>query len=92
MDKIIKIIEHFGKDMQKVKAIEELSELMKELSKDLIGKGNKDNILEELADVYVMLQQVEDIYGFEPKAVKDMIDYKVQRTINYIEKESNDEK
>lgn len=56
-------IRTFGKENQKVVAIEELAELQKELTKDLRGKPNLQKIAEETADVEIMLEQLELIYG-----------------------------
>lgn len=56
-------IRTFGKESQKVVAIEELAELQKELTKDLRGKPNLQKIAEEMADVEIMLEQLELIYG-----------------------------
>jgi hypothetical protein len=58
-----KAINTFGNDMQKIVAIEELSELQKELTKDLRGKVKRVTIIEELADVEIMLAQLKIIYG-----------------------------
>jgi NTP pyrophosphatase (non-canonical NTP hydrolase) len=55
-------INTFGADLQKVVAIEECSELIKELTKALRGKGNFDNLSEEIADVEIMLEQIKLIY------------------------------
>ena len=55
-------INTFGKDLQTVVAIEECSELQKELTKALRGKGNFDNLSEEIADVEIMLEQIKLIY------------------------------
>lgn len=56
-------IRTFGKESQKVVTIEELAELQKELTKDLRGKPNLQKIAEEMADVEIMLEQLELIYG-----------------------------
>ena len=56
-------IRTFGKENQKVVIIEELAELQKELTKDLRGKPNLQKIAEEMADVEIMLEQLELIYG-----------------------------
>lgn len=85
-----RIIDHYGHDAQKVKAIEELSELIKELSKDLIGKGKLSNIAEEFADVKVMLGQLQIIYGFENDLIEAIQVEKILRTLERsdLEKES----
>ena len=51
-------IMRFGKKNQMIVAIEELSELMKEITKHLRGRDNKAEISEEMADVYIMLEQL----------------------------------
>jgi NTP pyrophosphatase (non-canonical NTP hydrolase) len=53
-----KATEHFGADKQMVKAIEEMSELQKELSKNLLGAENQEAIREEIADCIIMLEQM----------------------------------
>ena len=56
------VIEYFGEGAQKVKALEELSELQVELVRDLNGNGNIDAIIEETADVLNMVEQICIIY------------------------------
>lgn len=51
--------------LQKIVAIEEMSELQKELSKNLRGKDNRENIAEEIADVEIMLEQMKMLYDIE---------------------------
>lgn len=74
-DTYMKVIEHFGADAQKVKALEELSELQVELVRDLNGSGNIDAIIEETADVMNMMEQICIIYNIgdlveQMKAIK----------------------
>ena len=52
----------FGIEAQRLKCIEEMSELTKELCKDAFGKGDRDHIAEEIADVKIMLWQMERAY------------------------------
>jgi len=56
-------IAKFGGDTQIAKAIEELSELTTELARDLIGLERMDAIREEPADAFIMLNQLELIFG-----------------------------
>ena len=58
----LQLIEKFG-EKQVVVAIEELSELQKELCKTLRGKADIDHITEELADVWIMFQQMKLYFG-----------------------------
>lgn len=56
-------IEYFGSEAQIVKAIEELGELTVELARYSNGQDNTEAIREELADAFVMLNQMEMIFG-----------------------------
>ncbi|MBR6045740.1 MAG: hypothetical protein IKP47_08905 [Ruminococcus sp.] len=51
-------IMRYGKQGQMIVAIEELSELIKEITKNLRGRDNCAAISEEMADVYIMLEQL----------------------------------
>lgn len=53
----------YGKDMQLTVAVEEFSELIKEICKHKRGSDNREHIIEELADCYIMLEQLEIIFG-----------------------------
>ena len=55
-------INHFGHKHQIAHAIQELSELIVELSHHLEGRNNTPNILEEIADVENMLAQMRIIF------------------------------
>ena len=48
----------YGKQSQLVMAMEEMSELTKELSKNLRGADNAKALAEEIADVEIMLEQM----------------------------------
>lgn len=56
------VIETNGMEKQKIVAMEELSELIQAISKDLRGCPDLNNIAEEMADVYIMLHQLEIMY------------------------------
>jgi len=67
-----KFIESWGHESQIVVAIEEMSELTKELCKykrnELLNKDNSEtikNIKEEIADVLNMVEQLENMFGEE---------------------------
>lgn len=64
-----KAIETYGAYAQTVVAVEELSELQKELCKAIrpgIGDPeNRDHIAEEIADVYIILEQMEMLYDLD---------------------------
>ena len=53
----------YGKKMQITVAIEEMSELQKALCKHIRGMNVSENVDEEMADVYIMLEQLTGIFG-----------------------------
>lgn len=76
-----KLIDKFGEKAQVIVAIEELSELQKALCKYLRGQTNFENIVEEIADVKIMLEQLELIFDCDLLVVNEMAK-KLQRTEN----------
>lgn len=68
----------YGKEMQMVVALEELSECQKEICKFLRGFGNAGNLAEEIADATICLEQMRLIFGLNDIACQKM-DEKVKR-------------
>lgn len=62
-DIITAAIDAYGEENQIIVAIEELSELQKELTKYLRGRADLDHIAEEMADVRIMFTQLEFIFN-----------------------------
>ncbi len=63
----------WGKQPQMLQAIEEMSELIKEILKNVArGKDNLNELVEETADVEIMLGQLKRCYGIE----QQVADYK----------------
>lgn len=59
--------------------MEELSELTKEISKELRGKGDRDGIIEELADVILGIYYVQEILGIDNESIKRAVAVKTER-------------
>jgi NTP pyrophosphatase (non-canonical NTP hydrolase) len=55
-------IAKFGTEAQTRKAVEELTELSLALQRALEGRGDLDNIREEIADVEIMVAQLRKVY------------------------------
>lgn len=55
-------IDNYGPMLQTVVAIEEMAELQKELTKILRDEGKRTRLVEELADVEIMLYQLKRIF------------------------------
>jgi hypothetical protein len=72
------LIDKFGEKAQVIVAIEELSELQKELCKYLRGDAGIRKISEEMADVEIMLEQLKLIFENEhPISIEK--NYKINR-------------
>lgn len=86
------ILNHYGLQHQKAKTIEELGELIVALQKDLLsGKdGLSQDVLEEIADVHIMIAQLLDDEG-DKTTVSLIVDKKLKRQMRRIkaEKENN---
>lgn len=87
---LIKIAKHYGINHQKLKLIEEMAELTQALI-----KGNTSSIVEEMADVQILLDQLRYLY-FSPEKNKPLmwsyiaaINYKTKRQQARLAKESN---
>ena len=87
MTTLERAIETYGKDMQLNVAVEELSELIKEICKHKRGADNIDNIVEELADCYIMLNQLEIIFNIDYPTLHGMMFNKLDRLGKRLEEE-----
>ena len=68
----------WGVDLQTMMAVEEMSELTKEICKIKRGKMDLDALADEIADVTIMLEQLREIYGLND-AVCNHMDAKILR-------------
>lgn len=83
---LLKLVVKF-QEAQIIKCVEEMSELTKELCKFVniknvnktISEENMDNISEELADVFIMLEQMLIFFGNKDD-VERIINEKIERT------------
>ncbi len=72
-------IAHYGTESQIWMAVEEMSELLKELAKGRRPGGTTaEALVDEIADVTIMMEQLRLIFNVN-QPVQDRIDYKVQR-------------
>ena len=86
--RIKKIVDYYGDKHQILKAVEELTELSSALIHYLDGCGDIDNIHEEMADVSVMLEELEYIMSWKDDAesiVSGIRRQKIERQLRRIE-------
>lgn len=87
-----KIIEHYGVRKQ----LKKLSEEVYELQEAVIEYGlmpceeNKGNVVEEMADVMVLLKQFADWFEITPENIAEIMLNKVDRTLERIKEEKNE--
>ena len=86
-----KIIDHYGRDHQIEKAVEELGELSVAIAKkrgaEMLLQHDphyRRDIIEEIADVKIVVAQLELIF-FCRDEVEQMVDYKLRRTLEKME-------
>lgn len=84
MEVLEKAVDKYGKKAQVLQAIEEMSELTKELVKNINrGQDNIKDIILEIADVQITLYELIIIYTKEDNDFGDKllgaIEYKIQR-------------
>ena len=82
-----KAIETYGVDMQLNVAIEEFSELTKEICKHKRGADNRSEILEEIADCYIMLEQMMIMFKMNFREIASVMNEKVERLRGRLEGE-----
>lgn len=83
-----KAIDTYGKDKQLDVAIEEMSELTKEICKFKRGQDNHQKIVEEIADVEIMMQQLKMICDVKCSELEGV---KYQKTERLAERLNSDE-
>ena len=88
-DKLLQIINHYGATNQRKKLCEEFMELQDELFYIYDFGDDRNNLLSEVADVLVLVMQFAYEYGYPLEEIIDMMNYKIDRQLDRIEKESD---
>lgn len=84
-----KTIGKYGIAAQLDMAIEEMSELTKEICKIKRGKGNYMNLVEEMADVEIMLEQLKMICQIRTSDLHGMKFQKLEQLKEMIENDNH---
>lgn len=80
-----KAIDVWGKHAQLLTLLEEMSELQKEILKNINrGKENLNELIDEAADVEIMLEQLKYIFDIE-QAVEERIPVKLEKVRRRLE-------
>lgn len=73
------VVSKYGSDIQSTICMEECAELIQAISKMKRGKDNRDNLIEEMADVYIILEQLKFIYNITDNEIIKWLDAKQDR-------------
>lgn len=74
---MLKAIELWGVESQKMMLVEECSELLNVIAKEFRGRATKEDVIEEIADVLIMVKTMALIYG--PDKVNEVYIKKMKR-------------
>lgn len=74
-----KVLNKYGIEPQCLVAMEELAELAKEVSKCARRVGNIENLTEEIADVYIMIDQMKNAFDVKDSAIESWRNFKLDR-------------
>ena len=82
-----KAIATFGRYNQCLQTVEELMELQKAVFENAHrGTDNRQNIVEEVADVEIMIAQLKMIYDIKSNDIEEIQDYKIGRLNKTVDK------
>lgn len=85
-DILKKSIEHNGTETELVIIMEELSELIQQVSKRYRGKNYAMHLLEEMADVYICLDELKLMTGITDHDIEVAMSVKFERIRDSIQK------
>lgn len=91
-EKLLKIINHYGVSNQLKKFNEESYELIEAINEyewvvDSRGRCNTAHIVEEMADVQVMILQFKEYYHIDDYEILKIMNEKINRQLKRIEEE-----
>ena len=89
-ERIKTIADHYGIKKQLRQLAEECSELAVEASHSA-RKGTTVKIIEEMADVQIMIEQIIHLAKIDRCDIEDCINYKLDRQMKRIEKEKDNQ-
>lgn len=78
---VARSLEAYGNGIQLVVCMEELSELTQAISKEMRGKDNRRNLVEEMADVIICLEILKQVFEITDEDIDSWIKYKQERNL-----------
>ena len=81
------LISYYGHEPQKMMLLEKMAELQKEICKDMRYDPDLEAITEEVADVLIMLEQIQMMYRISETRLHQITNEKLHRQLRRIEDE-----
>lgn len=81
-NKLLTIFNTYGKSHQLSKLLEEVGEFI-----ETVMNEDKENMVQEMADVSVMLEQFKAYYDLDDMHISEVMHQKIDRQLDRIEKE-----
>lgn len=81
-NKLLTIFNTYGKSHQVSKLLEEVGEFI-----ETVMNEDKENMVQEMADVSVMLEQFKAYYDLDNEKIIEIMNKKIDRQLDRIEKE-----
>lgn len=78
---VARSLETYGNGLQLVVCMEELSELSQAISKEIRGRGDRNNLVEEMADVLICLEILKQVFEITDEDIDSWIKYKQERNL-----------
>ena len=83
---IARSIQHYGAEKQSTVCMEECTELIQAISKAKRGKIDRDNMIEEIADVLICIEMLKQMYMISDEKINKWIEKKQAREVERMEK------
>jgi NTP pyrophosphatase (non-canonical NTP hydrolase) len=80
-------IKHYGFDL--LTTVEECSELIQAISKMKRGKDNRNNLIEEMADVMICMEILKQVYGVSDSEIQNYVCKKQDRCVGRMESDES---
>ena len=88
------IAEHYGKNKQRMQAVQELSELILVISRRADQKENRkkyiSDMTNEMADSLIMIEQMRTLHDITESAIQKQIEFKMNRQFERIANEQEE--
>lgn len=78
---IARSVDHYGEEIQATVCMEECAELIQAISKAKRGKIDRDNMIEEIADVLICVEMLKRIYNIPDCSIENWIELKQERML-----------